>query len=235
MYRKLRNHTFNGTLDMGDSTGQQLVLVNFEDNEISDLALHSKYQNSLKWEDLWVLNLINPTYSLSFFWAGMYFALTFGNVLITAWLETQFAPCGISLTLIFVTNFNGQPENLTSLVLLNGNNPCTVRSSVLWVASVHFHMKGSATMFHELETYLWQKLGLNPGSVSLQNISFWLWWLRQSCFFWATQAVWTVLLYPAALWLPWWRIDAFTCSLSNALLPLRSLTNCKNPMCVCQI
>lgn len=45
--RKMRNNSFNGTLNMGDSIGQQLQLVDFENNKISSVTLGSKYTNTL--------------------------------------------------------------------------------------------------------------------------------------------------------------------------------------------
>ena len=46
-YRKLRNNAFNDTLDMGKTIGQQLQLVDLENNEIPYVTLGSGYQNTL--------------------------------------------------------------------------------------------------------------------------------------------------------------------------------------------
>ncbi|OMO77624.1 hypothetical protein COLO4_25068 [Corchorus olitorius] len=44
---KLRNNAFNGTLNMGDSVGNQLQLVDLQNNEISSITLGSGYANTL--------------------------------------------------------------------------------------------------------------------------------------------------------------------------------------------
>ncbi|CAK9175089.1 unnamed protein product, partial [Ilex paraguariensis] len=44
---KLRNNSFNGTLNMGSSISQQLQLVDLENNNISSVTLSSGYANAL--------------------------------------------------------------------------------------------------------------------------------------------------------------------------------------------
>lgn len=45
--RKLRNNKFNETLDMGKNIGQQLQLVDLQNNEISAVTVGSGYDNTL--------------------------------------------------------------------------------------------------------------------------------------------------------------------------------------------
>ncbi|KAE8731855.1 putative leucine-rich repeat receptor-like protein kinase [Hibiscus syriacus] len=45
--RKLRNNAFNGTLNLGDSVGSQLRLVDLLNNQISSITLGSGYTNTL--------------------------------------------------------------------------------------------------------------------------------------------------------------------------------------------
>lgn len=46
--RKLKNNSFNGTLDMGENVSQQLQLVDLENNDISAITLGSRYSNTLE-------------------------------------------------------------------------------------------------------------------------------------------------------------------------------------------
>lgn len=45
--RKLKNNAFNDTLDMGRNIGQQLQLVDLQNNKIPSVTLGSGYQNTL--------------------------------------------------------------------------------------------------------------------------------------------------------------------------------------------
>lgn len=47
VYRKLRNNAFNNTLMMGNSIGQQLQLVDLQNNQISTITLGSGFTNTL--------------------------------------------------------------------------------------------------------------------------------------------------------------------------------------------
>lgn len=44
-FRKLRNNTFNDTLNLGDTIGPDLQLVDFQNNKISKLTVDSGYKN----------------------------------------------------------------------------------------------------------------------------------------------------------------------------------------------
>lgn len=47
LVRKLKNNAFNGTLNLGDSISAQLVLVDLQNNQISQITIGYEYNNSL--------------------------------------------------------------------------------------------------------------------------------------------------------------------------------------------
>lgn len=146
---KLRNNALNNTLDMGDNICPQLQLVDLQDNEISSVTLSSQYKNTL---------------------------ILIGNPVCTSALSN--------------TNYcqlqqqNKQPYS-TSLANCGGKScPPDQKLSpqscecaypyqgTLYFRAPSFRELSNVNTFHSLEMSLWVKLGLTPGSVSLQNPFF---------------------------------------------------------------
>ncbi|XP_074295598.1 leucine-rich repeat receptor protein kinase HPCA1 [Silene latifolia] len=146
---KLRNNSFNGTLDLGDSISQQLELVDFENNQISAVTLGSKYTNTL--------TLIgNPVCSTPLS-STDYCQLQQRT---RKPYSTSVANCGSKVC--------PQDQKLS---------PQSCECSYPYEGTMYFRGPSfreltNANAFHSLEMSLWVKLGLTPGSVSLQNPFF---------------------------------------------------------------
>ncbi|KAK9705096.1 hypothetical protein RND81_07G033600 [Saponaria officinalis] len=146
---KLRNNSFNGTLDLGDSISQQLQLVDVENNQISSVTVSSKYTNTL--------TLIgNPVCST--------------RLSSTDYCELQqqtrkpysttVANCGRKLC---------PPDQKLSP---QSCDCCYPYSGTMYFRGPCFRELTNASTFHSLEMSLWVKLGLTPGSVALENPFF---------------------------------------------------------------
>ncbi|CAH8330538.1 unnamed protein product [Eruca vesicaria subsp. sativa] len=147
---KLRKNAFNGTLSLGDTVGPQLQLVDLQDNDISSVTLSSGYTNTL-------ILVGNP-------------------VCTTALSNTNY--CQIQ---------QKQAKRIYSTSLANcGGKSCPLDQKVspqscecaypyegtLYFRGPMFRDLTNANTYHSLEMSLWVKLGLTPGSVSLQNPFF---------------------------------------------------------------
>ncbi|XP_044508939.1 leucine-rich repeat receptor protein kinase HPCA1-like [Mangifera indica] len=149
---RLRNNSFNGTLDLAGEIGSFLQLIDLENNQISALALSAGNQNSN-----YTLNLAgNPlcTQSLS-------------NVSFCRGLQqvgkpysTSLAQCGGKSC---PSDEKLSPQNCECAYPYEGE--MSFRAPSLRDLS-------NVTLFHSLEMSLWVQLGLNPGSVFLQNPFF---------------------------------------------------------------
>ncbi|KAI4295233.1 hypothetical protein L6164_035300 [Bauhinia variegata] len=146
---KLRNNSLNNTLDMGDSISPQLQLVDLQDNQISSVTLSSGYTNTL-------ILIGNP-------------------VCLTALSNTNYC------------QLQQQPKKPYSTSLANcGSKSCPLDQKlspqscecvypyegIMYFRGPLFREISNVNMFHSLEMTLWVKLGLTPGSVSLQNPFF---------------------------------------------------------------
>ncbi|KAK1420303.1 hypothetical protein QVD17_21799 [Tagetes erecta] len=144
----LKNNNFNDTLDMGDNINVDLQLVDLKNNKIGNVTLSSEYKNQLE---------------------------LFGNPVCDQTLEqTQYCQLQQS-TSSYSTSF---PDC--------GNKPCRSDQKPsplrcgcaypyegnLFFRAPSFRTLSNDTVWHLLESSLWTKLGLDPGSVVLQNPFF---------------------------------------------------------------
>ncbi|XP_011084699.1 probable leucine-rich repeat receptor-like protein kinase At5g49770 [Sesamum indicum] len=145
---KLRNNAFGQKLDMSGHISQQLQLIDLENNDISSVTIGSEYKSTL---------------------------LLIGNPVCLASLEN---------TVYCQIQQSGKPYS-TSLANC-GSQICTLDQKLnpqscdcaypyegtLYFRAPSFRDLSNASLFHSLEMSLWVKLGLSPGSVSLQNPFF---------------------------------------------------------------
>ncbi|XVF63454.1 hypothetical protein PTKIN_Ptkin09bG0088200 [Pterospermum kingtungense] len=146
---KLRNNAFNGTLNLGDSVGTQLQLVDLQNNEISSITLGSGYTNTL-------ILIGNPvcTTALS---NTNYCQIQQQN---TKPYSTSLANCGSKSCPI---DQKLSPQSCECAYPFEGT---------LYFRGPMFRELSNVNMFHSLEMSLWVKLNLTPGSVFLQNPFF---------------------------------------------------------------
>ncbi|KAG5552748.1 hypothetical protein RHGRI_010746 [Rhododendron griersonianum] len=146
---KLRNNAFNNTLIMGNSIGQQLQLVDLQNNQISTITLGSKLTNTL-------ILIGNPVC-----------ASALANTEYCQ-LEQQTArPYSTSLANCGTTSCS--PDQKLNPQSCNCAYPY---GGTLYFRGPLFRELSNANIFHSLEMSMWMKLGLTPGSVSLQNPFF---------------------------------------------------------------
>lgn len=148
---KLRNNEFNDTLDMGDKIGQQLQLVDLQTNNISHFTLGSGYTKTL-------LLIGNPVCS------------TDGTLSNTNYCLLQNQPVETYSTSL--SNCGGKscpPEEKLSPQSCECAFPF---EGTLYFRAPSFRALSNVTLFHSLEMSLWLKLGLTPGSVSIQHPFF---------------------------------------------------------------
>ncbi|XP_021766713.1 probable leucine-rich repeat receptor-like protein kinase At5g49770 isoform X1 [Chenopodium quinoa] len=146
---KMRNNSFNGTLDMGDSIGQQLQLVDFGNNKISSVTLSSRYTNTL-------ILIGNP-------------------VCITPLSSTDYCQIQQQTKKPYSTSVAncGSKQCSADKKLSPQSCDCAYPyEGTMYFRGPSFREVTNANSFHKLEMSLWVKLGLIPGSVSLQNPFF---------------------------------------------------------------
>ncbi|XP_028081351.1 probable leucine-rich repeat receptor-like protein kinase At5g49770 [Camellia sinensis] len=146
---KLRNNAFNDTLNMGNSISQQLQLVDLQNNQISTVTLGSGYTNTL-------ILIGNP-------------------VCTTALANTAFCQLQQQTTKPYSTSVaNCGSKSCSPDQKLNPQScDCAFPyEGTLYFRGPSFRELSNVNMFHSLEMSLWTKLGLTPGSVSLQNPFF---------------------------------------------------------------
>ncbi|KAK7386799.1 hypothetical protein VNO78_27135 [Psophocarpus tetragonolobus] len=146
---KLRNNALNNTLDMGDNICPQLQLVDLQDNEISSVTLSSQYKNTL-------ILIGNPVCTT---------ALSNTNY---CQLQQQ-AKQPYSTSLANCGGKSCSPDQKLSPQSCECAYPY---EGMLYFRGPSFRELSSVNTFHSLEMSLWVKLGLTPGSVSLQNPFF---------------------------------------------------------------
>ncbi|KAJ0028780.1 hypothetical protein Pint_36328 [Pistacia integerrima] len=130
---KLRNNSFNGTLNLGGEVGEQLQLVDLENNQISALALSENSNYTLNLNFCQGLQQAGKPYS------------------------TSLAHCGGKSC---PSDQKLNPQNCTCAYPSEGE---------LYFRAPSFRDLSNVNLFHALEMSLWVQLGLNPGSVFLQN------------------------------------------------------------------
>ncbi|KAH1097302.1 hypothetical protein J1N35_014223 [Gossypium stocksii] len=146
---KLRNNAFNGTLNLGDSVGTQLQLVDLQNNQISSIILGSGYSNTL-------ILVGNP-------------------VCTTAISNTNFCQIQQQNTKPYSTSLANCGSKSCPIDQKLSPQSCECAypfEGTLYFRGPMFRELSNVNMFHSLEMSLWVKLGLTPGSVFLQNPFF---------------------------------------------------------------
>ncbi|XP_026418937.1 probable leucine-rich repeat receptor-like protein kinase At5g49770 [Papaver somniferum] len=146
---KLKGNLLNGTLDLGNSISQQLQLVDLQNNQISSVNLGPGYTNPL-------ILVGNPVCNGSL--SSTEFC-QLHQALKTPPYSTSLAknckPCP--------TNQRFSPASCDCVFPYEGKFIFRAPS---------FRDVTNATLFGKLESDLWSKLGLEPGSVSLDSPEF---------------------------------------------------------------
>ncbi|KAJ8624601.1 hypothetical protein MRB53_033131 [Persea americana] len=147
-YVKLKNNSFNGTLDMGENVSQQLQLVDLETNDISAITLGSRYSNTL---ELYGNPVCTQLTNLKYCQLQQPQEKSY---------STSLARCG--------TTYCGIDRKL---------NPQSCDCAYPYEGTLYFRAPlfgdvSNNSTFLQLEMRLWTVLGLTPGSVSLQNPFF---------------------------------------------------------------
>ncbi|WVZ22298.1 hypothetical protein V8G54_000842 [Vigna mungo] len=146
---KLRNNQLNDTLNMGENICPQLQLVDLQQNEISIVTLSSQYKNTL-------ILIGNPVCSSAL-----------SNTNYCQLQQQAKQPYFTSLA-----NCGGKscpPDQKLSPQSCECAYPY---EGMLYFRAPTFRELSNVNTFHSLEMSLWVKLGLTPGSVSLQNPFF---------------------------------------------------------------
>ncbi|PON65000.1 Serine/threonine protein kinase [Trema orientale] len=147
---KLKNNKFNDTLNMGDSVSPQLQLVDLQNNAIEAVTVGSEYKNTL-------ILLGNPV-------------CTESSISTTRYCQLQQQP-----TKPYSTSLANCGSKSCPLDQKLSPQSCECQypyEGTLYFRGPSFRELSDVTLFHELEMSLWVKIGLTPGSVSLQNPFF---------------------------------------------------------------
>ncbi|KAG7941938.1 hypothetical protein I3843_16G073900 [Carya illinoinensis] len=146
---KLKNNAFNDTLNMGENIGPQLQLVDLQNNDISSITLTSGYTKIL---------------------------ILIGNPVCTADLSnTNFCQLQQQPTKPYSTSLANCGSTLCPPDQKLSPQSCECAypyAGTLYFRGPKFRELSNVNIFHSLEMSLWVKLGLTPGSVSLQNPFF---------------------------------------------------------------
>lgn len=176
MHRRLKKNAFNGTLSLGDTVGPELQLVDLQDNDISSVTLSSGYTNTLMYIASFFLNVQSNCLYQPIKEALSCCRLEGNPVCTTALSNTNY--CQIQ---------QQQVKRIYSTSLANcGGKSCPLDQKVspqscecaypyegtLYFRGPMFRDLSNVNTYHSLEMSLWVKLGLTPGSVSLQNPFF---------------------------------------------------------------
>lgn len=146
---KLRSNAFNDTLNIGENISPQLQLVDLQNNQISSVTLSSSYTNTL-------ILIGNP-------------------VCTTALSNTNYCQLQQQPTKPYSTSLANCGSKLCPLDQKLSPQSCECAypyEGTLYFRGPFFRELSNVNMFHSLEMSLWVKLGLTPGSVSLQNPFF---------------------------------------------------------------
>ncbi|KAM7262617.1 hypothetical protein ACFE04_000300 [Oxalis oulophora] len=146
---KLKNNAFNDTLEMDQSIGPQLELVDLKNNEISSVTLGSGYAKTL-------ILIGNPVCSSAL-----------SNTNYCELQEPYRKPYSTSLA--NCASKSCPPDQKLSPQSCECAYPY---QGALYFRGPSFRDLSGVIIFHSLEMSLWVKLGLTPGSVLLQNPLF---------------------------------------------------------------
>ncbi|XP_020577017.1 probable leucine-rich repeat receptor-like protein kinase At5g49770 [Phalaenopsis equestris] len=139
----LKNNSFNGTLDMGSNISEELKIVNFENNDLTSVALSLSYNNS-------ILLSGNPVCSNALLSGSSYCLL---SQELSPTYSTGLSKCG----------GKSCPTN----------NTCThPYEGIMFFRAPYFRDLSNETAFQLLEKSIWERYGPTLGSVSLQNPFF---------------------------------------------------------------
>ncbi|XP_058075189.1 leucine-rich repeat receptor protein kinase HPCA1-like [Magnolia sinica] len=147
---KLKNNSFNGTLDMGESISPQLQLVDLENNQIASFTVHPSSTKNL---ELFGNPFCTPPQPSN----DNYCRLQTSSA--TAY-STNLANCGST---------SCTPDQRLSPQSCYCAYPYT---GTLYFRAPFFRDLSNSTTFQSLERRLWTELDLTPGSVSLQKPFF---------------------------------------------------------------
>uniref|UniRef100_A0A0E0KD95 non-specific serine/threonine protein kinase n=1 Tax=Oryza punctata TaxID=4537 RepID=A0A0E0KD95_ORYPU len=146
----LDGNAFNGTLDMGNSISSELSIVSLKDNELSSVTVTASYNGTLSLAGNPVCNRLPNT--------------QYCNV-------TQRAaapPYSTSLVKCFSGTCNAVGESMSP----QSCGCAYPYQGVMYFRAPFFGDVTNGTAFQELESRLWTKLDLTPGSVFLQDPFF---------------------------------------------------------------
>ncbi|KAL7617534.1 hypothetical protein Lser_V15G03552 [Lactuca serriola] len=146
---KLKNNKLNDTLNMGSSISEQLQLVDLQSNEIEAVTLSSEYKNTLE--------------------------LSGNPVCDTALAHTAYCHVQQQTSKAYSTSLANCGSKSCPLDKKLSPQTCECAypyEGTLYFRAPSFRELSSVNIWHSLEMSLWVKLGLTPGSVSLQNPFF---------------------------------------------------------------
>ncbi|KAA8517585.1 hypothetical protein F0562_017785 [Nyssa sinensis] len=146
---KLRNNAFNFTLNMGKSISQQLQLVDLQNNQITSVTPGSGYTNTL-------ILIGNPVCTVSL-----------ANADYCKLQQPTTKPYSTSLV-----NCGGKSCSSNQKLSPQSCDCAYPYEGTLYFRGPSFRELSNDSMFHSLETGLWENLGLSHGAVSLQNPFF---------------------------------------------------------------
>lgn len=146
---KLKNNELNDTLNMGSSISEQLQLVDLQRNDIEAVTLSSEYRNTLELSGNPVCNtaLAHTTYCRVQQQTSKAYSTSLANC------GSKSCPSDQKLS----------PQTCDCAYPYEGT---------LYFRAPSFRELSNVNVWHSLEMSLWVKLGLTPGSVSLQNPFF---------------------------------------------------------------
>ncbi|GJN31365.1 hypothetical protein PR202_gb19754 [Eleusine coracana subsp. coracana] len=144
----LDGNGFNGTLDMGRSISSELSLVSFKDNEFSSVTVTSSYNGTLTLSGNPVCERLPNTPYCNVTQRTL---LPYSTNLVKCFSGT--CPAGQSIS----------PQSCACAYPYQGT---------MYFRAPFFRDVANGTAFQELESKLWTKLSLTPGSVYLQNPFF---------------------------------------------------------------
>ncbi|TVU47201.1 hypothetical protein EJB05_06792 [Eragrostis curvula] len=145
----LDDNAFNGTLDMGRSISSELSIVSFKDNGFSSVTVTSSYNGTLALAGNPVCDRLPNTPYCNVTQRAL--TAPYATSLVKCFSGT--CPAGQSLS----------PQSCACAYPYQG---------VMYFRAPFFRDVTNGTAFQALESMLWTKLGLTPGSVYLQNPFF---------------------------------------------------------------
>ncbi|XP_051121284.1 leucine-rich repeat receptor protein kinase HPCA1 [Andrographis paniculata] len=145
---KLKNNALGDKLDISGKISQDLQLIDLQNNDITSVTIGSDHKSTL-------LLIGNPVCSASLE-NTVYCQIQQSEKP----YSTSLANCGSQ---ICTSNQKLNPQSCDCAYPYEGT---------LYFRAPFFRDLSNASLFHSLEMSLWTKLGLSPGSVSLQNPFF---------------------------------------------------------------